>query len=78
MKPRFFLLVGIDPATVSPFPSFENQVLQVQEQAMRDSISAELVSSWVSVSRSEQRFSLLDSHLKVMEKRSSHFFSWNT
>ena len=54
-------LVGIDPATVSPFPSFEHQVLQIQEPAMRDAISAkigfELV---VSILRSEQRFSLLD------------------
>ena len=54
-------LVGIDPATVSPFPSFENQVLQVQEPAMQDAISAKLgFDVVVSISRSEQRFSLLD------------------
>ena len=54
-------LVGIDPATVSPFPSFENQVLQMQEPAMREAISAELgYEVGVSITRSEQRFSLLD------------------
>ena len=54
-------LVGIDPATVSPFPSFENQVLQVQEPAMQDAISAKIgFDVVVSISRSEQRFSLLD------------------
>jgi hypothetical protein len=54
-------LVGIDPATVSPFPSFENQVLQMEEPAMREAISAELgYEIAVSITRSEQRFSLLD------------------
>jgi hypothetical protein len=54
-------LVGIDPATVSPFPSFENQVLQVQEPAMQDAISVKIgFDVVVSISRSEQRFSLLD------------------
>ena len=54
-------LVGIDPVTVSPFPSFENQVLQMQEPAMREAISAELgYEVGVSITRSEQRFSLLD------------------
>jgi hypothetical protein len=54
-------LVGIDPATISPFPSFENQVLQVQEPAMQDAISAKIgFDVVVSISRSEQRFSLLD------------------
>ena len=54
-------LVGIDPATVSPFPSFENQVLQMQEPAMREAISTELgYEIGVSITRSEQRFSLLD------------------
>ena len=54
-------LVGIDPATVSPFPSFEHQVLQIQEPAMRDAISAKIgFEVVVSISRSEQRFSLLD------------------
>ena len=57
-------LVGIDPSTVIPFPSFENQVLQVQEQAMRDSISSRIgFSAAVSVSRSEQKFSLVNSNL---------------
>jgi len=54
-------LVGIDPATVSPFPSFENQVLQMQEPAIREAISAELgYEVEVTITRSEQRFSLLD------------------
>jgi hypothetical protein len=54
-------LVGIDPATVSPFPSFENQVLQMQEPSMREAISAELgYEVGVAITRSEQRFSLLD------------------
>ena len=54
-------LVGIDPATVSPFPSFEHQVLQIQEPVMRDAISAKIgFEVVVSISRSEQRFSLLD------------------
>ena len=56
-------LVGIDPSTVIPFPSFENQVLQVQEQAMRDSISSRIgFSAAVSVSRSEQKFSLVNTN----------------
>jgi hypothetical protein len=54
-------LVGIDPATVSPFPSFENQVLQMQEPAIREAISADLgYEVEVIITRSEQRFSLLD------------------
>jgi hypothetical protein len=57
-------LVGIDPSTVIPFPSFENQVLQVQQQAIRDSISSRIgFSASVSVSRSDQRFSLANSNL---------------
>jgi hypothetical protein len=56
-------LVGIDPATVTPFPSFENQVLQVQEQAMRDAIETKIgFSAAVSVSRTDQRFSLINSN----------------
>jgi len=54
-------LVGIDPATVSPFPSFEHQVLQIQEPTMREAISTKIgFEVVVSISRSEQRFSLLD------------------
>jgi hypothetical protein len=53
--------VGIDPATVSPLPSFDNQVLQVQEQASREKIAQETgVASEVTITRSEQRFSLLN------------------
>jgi hypothetical protein len=54
-------LVGIDPATVSPFPSFEHQVLQIQTASVREAIAAKLgFEVAVSISRSEQRFSLLD------------------
>jgi hypothetical protein len=54
-------LVGIDPATISPFPSFNHQIIQIQEPAMRDSIAAAPgVNAGVSITRSEQRFSLLD------------------
>ena len=56
-------LVGIDPSTVSPFPSFENQVIQVQAPAMRDAIETKIgFSVSVSVSRGEQRFSLINSN----------------
>ena len=56
-------LVGIDPSTVSPFPSFENQVIQVQSQTMRDAITTKIgFSAAVSVSRGEQRFSLINSN----------------
>jgi len=54
-------LVGIDPANVSPFPSFEHQIKQIQEPTMREFISKKIgFDVAVSVSRSEQRFSLLD------------------
>jgi len=54
-------LVGIDPATVSPFPSFEHQILKMQEPATRDAVTAKIgFEVGVSISRSEQRFSLLD------------------
>jgi hypothetical protein len=57
-------LVGIDPSTVIPFPSFENQVIQLQEQTMRDSISSRIgFSAAVSVSKSDQGFSLVNSNL---------------
>jgi len=54
-------LVGIDPATVSPFPSFEHQVLQMQKPTTREAIAKKTgFDISVSVTRSEQRFSLLD------------------
>ena len=54
-------VVGIDPATISPLPSFNNQILQVQEQASREKIAQETgVDSEVTITRSEQRFSLLN------------------
>ncbi|NBW91210.1 MAG: hypothetical protein EBR53_01925 [Actinobacteria bacterium] len=54
-------VVGIDPSTVNPLPSYDNQILQVQEQASREKIAEETgVSSEVTITRSEQRFSLLN------------------
>ena len=54
-------LIGIDPATVSPFPSFEHQVLQIQEPATREAVAKKTgFDISVSITRSEQRFSLLD------------------
>lgn len=54
-------VVGIDPSTVNPLPSYDNQILQVQEQASREKIAAETgVDSEVTITRSEQRFSLLN------------------
>lgn len=56
-------LVGIDPVTISPFPSFENQILQVQDSAVRDAIEAKIgFSVDLSVSREEQRFSLINTN----------------
>ena len=56
-------LVGIDPATVSPFPSFENQVLQIQEATMREAVEAKIgFSVSVSVAREDQRFSLINTN----------------
>ena len=54
-------VVGIDPSTISPLPSFDNQILRIQEQANREKIAQEIGTDvGVSISRSEQRFSLLD------------------
>ena len=54
-------LVGIDPATVRPFPSFEHQVLQMQEPNIRETVASKTgFDISVSITRSEQRFSLLD------------------
>jgi hypothetical protein len=54
-------LVGIDPATVSPFPSFDHQIQQILEPARRSAIAKEIgFDVAVSITRSEQRFSLLD------------------
>ena len=56
-------LVGIDSATVSPFPSFENQVLQIQEATMREAVEAKIgFSVSVSVAREDQRFSLINTN----------------
>ncbi|MEK7411461.1 MAG: hypothetical protein AAB327_08800 [Actinomycetota bacterium] len=54
-------VAGIDPASIIPYPSFDNQLLVLQtpetRQKIADSINAE---TSVSVTRSEQKFSLLD------------------
>ena len=56
-------LVGIDPATVSPFPSFENQIMQVQQESMHNEIANKIgFSVSVSVTREEQRFSLINTN----------------
>jgi hypothetical protein len=56
-------LVGIDPATVSPFPSFENQILQVEQESMHKEIANKIgFSVSVSVTREEQRFSLINTN----------------
>jgi hypothetical protein len=56
-------LVGIDPSTVIPFPSFENQVLQIQEATMREAVEAKIgFSVSVSVAREDQRFSLINTN----------------
>ena len=54
-------VVGLDPATINPLPSFDNQILQVQEQASREKIAQEIGTDVeVTITRSEQRFSLLN------------------
>ena len=56
-------LVGIDPATLSPFPSFENQVLQMEDSALRNAVESKIgFSAAVSVSRTEQKFSLINTN----------------
>lgn len=54
-------VAGIDPASIVPYPSFDNQLLVLQTPETRrkiaDSINAK---TFVAVSRSEQKFSLLD------------------
>ena len=54
-------LVGIDPVTVSTFPSFSHQLIQVQQPAIKQQIAEKTgLDLNVSLSRTEQRFSLLD------------------
>lgn len=54
-------VAGIDPASIVPFPSFENQLLVLQtpetRQKIADTINADTA---VTVTRSEQKFSLVD------------------
>ena len=54
-------VVGLDPASIVPYPSFDNQLLVVQSIETREQIAASIgAETSVSVSRSEQKFSLLD------------------
>jgi hypothetical protein len=56
-------LVGIDPVTLSPFPSFENQVLQMEDSTLRNAVETKIgFSAAVSVSRTEQKFSLINTN----------------
>lgn len=54
-------VAGIDPASIVPYPSFDNQLLVVQSPETRKKIANSIgTETSVSVSRSEQKFSLLD------------------
>ena len=54
-------LVDIDPATVSPFPSFDSQIIEINEPQIREQITESTgLDIEVSIGRSEQRFSLLN------------------
>jgi capsular polysaccharide biosynthesis protein len=54
-------LVDIDPATVSPFPSFDSQIVEINGPKIREQISESTgLELEVSIGRSEQRFSLLN------------------
>lgn len=54
-------VAGIDPASIVPYPSFENQLIVLQTPESRKKIAESInAETNVSVSRSEQKFSLLD------------------
>ena len=54
-------VAGIDPASIVPYPSFDNQLIVLQTPESRQKIAASInAETNVSVSRSEQKFSLLD------------------
>ncbi len=54
-------VAGIDPASIIPYPSFDNQLIVLQTPESRQKIAASInAETSVSVSRSEQTFSLLD------------------
>ena len=63
-------VAGIDPASIVPYPSFDNQLLVLQtpetRQKIVDSINADTA---VSVSRSDQTFSLIDTNEGDGKKR---------
>jgi hypothetical protein len=63
-------VAGIDPASIVPYPSFDNQLVALQSPETRkqiaDSINAETP---VSVTRSDQTFSLIDSIAGEGKKR---------
>ncbi|MEO8162312.1 MAG: hypothetical protein ABI590_00910, partial [Ilumatobacteraceae bacterium] len=56
-------VAGIDPASIVPYPSFDNQLIVLQtpetRQRIADSINADTT---VSVSRSKETFSLIDTN----------------
>ncbi|MHB1130180.1 MAG: hypothetical protein ACYC06_09060 [Ilumatobacteraceae bacterium] len=54
-------VAGIDPASIVPYPSFDNQLLVLQTPETRQKIAVSInADTSVSVTRSEQKFSLLD------------------
>ena len=63
-------IAGIDPASIIPYPSFDNQLIVLQtpetRQRIADSIGADTA---VSVSRSNQTFSLIDTNEGEGKKR---------
>ena len=63
-------IAGIDPTSIVPYPSFDNQLIVLQtpetRQRIADSINADTA---VSVSRSDQTFSLIDTNEGEGKKR---------
>lgn len=54
-------VAGIDPASIVPYPSFDSQLLALQTPETRQKIASSInAETFVAVSRSEQKFSLLD------------------
>lgn len=54
-------VAGIDPGSITPFPSFDNQLRVVQSPSSRLKITNKIgAETFVSITRSEQTFSLLD------------------
>lgn len=63
-------VANIDPGSIIPFPSFDNQVLALQSPSSRQKIAESIgADTFVTVSRSEQKFSLLDTLIGDGNKR---------